>query len=198
VANVGFDFERLLYEALEREQELEDDDTEGDELESVLGSDLLSTSPFLDPPSSGQSHPVPQTAPGSPEPVHHIAHGHAASPFLDQPPPGQSRSMPKTSTGPTEAVRRKARGHAKRAIQRFREKQTMPYGEYCVKPKVLNTYIRPAKAIGTKLDAIKMKHSKHAYTGGKEEGAEKRLYELHELVGEGSQFGFKLEHWNGR
>jgi hypothetical protein len=83
------------------------------------------------------------------------------------------------------------------AVQRLQAKRAAPYGQYSVTPMVLNTYVRPATSIDTKLNAIKLKHTKHAYTGAKDKGGLKRIFELHELVGEGSEFKFKLEHWDG-
>ena len=159
-------------DAVAWERELEDDDTEGDKL--ALALDAVSLS-------------IP---PASPQPTNF---SHVDS-TMTSPSHGKSRS----GTGLTEDSRRKRRGHANRAIECLEAKRAAPYGEYAIKPKVLNKYVWPATSINTKLDAIRLKHTKHAYTGGKDKGGLKRLYELRELVGEDSHFKFKLECWDGR
>ena len=112
--------------------------------------------------------------------------------------PGLSHGKSNSAVRLIEDTRRKRRGHAKRAVERLEAKRAAPYGEYAIKPKVLNQYVRPATYINTKLDAMKLKHTKYAYTGGRDNGGQKRIFELHELVGENSQFKFKLERWDGQ
>jgi hypothetical protein len=97
-----------------------------------------------------------------------------------------------------EDTRRKDCGHAKHAVERLEAKQAAPYGQYVIKPMVLSKYVWPATSINTKLDAMKLKHTKYAYTGARYNGGQKRIFELHELVGENSQFKFKLECWDGQ
>jgi hypothetical protein len=119
-----------VLDAVARECELEDDDTEGDELASALDAVLLS---------------IP---PASPQPTNF---SHVDS-TMTSPSHGKSRS----GTGLTEDSRRKRHGHAKRAIEHLEAKRAAPYGEYAIKPKVLNKYVRPATSINTKLDAIRL------------------------------------------
>jgi hypothetical protein len=185
-ADVDFDFEQLVANAVVQELELEDDDTEGDELVSALDAVSLSTLP----PSRYASNfpPVDSTTNACPLPL---------TSSLD-PMPGPSHGESNSVVRLTEDTRRKRRSHAKRAAERLEAKRAAPYGEYAIKPKVLNKYVRPATSINTKLNAMKLKHTKHAYTGGKDDGGQKRLFELHELVGEKSQFKFKLERWDGQ
>jgi hypothetical protein len=110
---------------------------------------------------------------------------------------GPTHGKSTSGTRLTEDSRRKCRGHTKRAIERLEAKRAAPYGEYVIKPKVLNKYVMPATSINTKLNATRLKHTKHAYTGIKEKGSPKCIFELHELMGENSQFKFKLERWDG-
>jgi hypothetical protein len=170
-ADTNFDFEQLMSDAVAREHELEDNDTEGDELASALDAVSLSIPPTSPQPTNFSHMDSTTTSPSH----------------------GKSRS----GTGLTEDSRRKRRSHAKHTIERLEAKRAAPYGKYAIKPKVLNKYVRPATSINTKLDTIRLKHTKHAYTGGKDKGGLKRLYELHKLVGEDSHFKFKLERWNG-
>jgi hypothetical protein len=136
VADADFDFEQLVSHAVVCERELEDDDTEGDELESALSAISLSEPLSLDPSSCPPSEP---------------------------PMSGPSHVKSKPAAGSTEADRRKHRSHMKHAVQHLQAKCAAPYGQYSVTPKVLNTYVRPATSIDTKLNAIKLKHTKHAY-----------------------------------
>jgi hypothetical protein len=179
---VDFDFERLVADAVVRELELEDDDTEGDDLVSALDAVSLSTLPSSR--YASDFPPVGSTMTARPSPL--------------DPTSGPSHGRSNSAVRLMEVTRRKRRGHAKRAVERLEAKRAAPYGEYAIKPKVLEKYVRPATSINTKLDAMKLKHTKHAYTGGKDNGGQKRLFELHELVGEKSQFKFKLERWDGQ
>ena len=67
-----------------------------------------------------------------------------------------------------------------------------------VKPRVINKHVRPALAVDVKFDAMKLRHVKSAYTGGRFKGNAKRVYRLDELVGDDSKFKFRLETWDGR
>jgi len=110
----------------------------------------------------------------------------------------QAHKTPKCTPGSADDIRRKGRGNQKRAMRRLEEKRAAPYGDYIVKPRVINKYIRPAIAVDVKLDALKLRHTKSAYTGGRLKSAARRVYSLDELVGEDSKFKFKLEKWDGR
>jgi hypothetical protein len=94
-ADVNFDFEQLVSRAVAREWELEDDDTEGDELESALSAILLTESPPLNPSDRPASNP----------PMSRL-----------------SRVKSKPAASSTEAGCRKCRSHMKRAVQRQQAK----------------------------------------------------------------------------
>jgi hypothetical protein len=83
-------------------------------------------------------------------------------------------------------------------MRRLEEKRAASYGDYIAKPQVINKYIRPVVAIDVKFDALKLRQTKSAYTGGRLKSAARRVYTLDELVGEGSKFKFKLEKWVGK
>jgi hypothetical protein len=185
-ADVDFDFEQLVANAVVQELELEDDNTEGDELVSALDAVSLST-----PPLSRHRTDFP--------PVDSTTAAHSSPPTSSlDPMPGPSYGKSNSAVRLMEDTRRKRRGHAKRAVERLEAKRAAPYGQYVIKPMVLSKYVRPATSINTKLDAMKLKHTKYAYTGGRDNGGQKRIFELHELVGENSQFKFKLECWDGQ
>jgi hypothetical protein len=67
-----------------------------------------------------------------------------------------------------------------------------------VKPRIINKYIRPAAAVDIKFNAMKLMHTKSAYTGGQIKAPSRRVYSINELVGGDSIFKFKLEKWDGQ
>ena len=67
-----------------------------------------------------------------------------------------------------------------------------------VKPRVINKHVRPTLAVDVKFDAMKLRHVKSAYTGGRLKGNAKQVYRLDELVGDNSKFKFRLETWDGQ
>jgi hypothetical protein len=83
-------------------------------------------------------------------------------------------------------------------MRRLEEKRAAGHGDYVVKPRIINKYIWPAVAAGVTFDALKLRHTKSAYTGGRLKAASRRVYGLDELVGERSTFKFKLEKWDGK
>ena len=185
-----FDFEHLVHEAIIRESELDDDDTEGCVFEAITMPSLLYPLPL--PP------PLPVDAPASqPQsgPSHTLANT-ALRPSLS--PEALTHEAPKYTYGSVENSLRKKRGHAKRAMQRMEQKRAAPFGEYAVKPSVLNRHVRPAAAIQSELKTKKLKHTKNAWTGARDKGGYKRVFTLDEMVGEGSIFNFQLERWDGR
>jgi hypothetical protein len=209
-----FDFEQLLYEAVVREGiDLDGDDTEGYPFDPIAPSEgthfdrddreglpldpmvptLSSPSPLLPPPSkptnpTNSASLLPPSLSQDPSP------SLTSTPI----PPTHAPKKPKSTPGSADDIRRKKRANSKRAMRRLEEKRAASYGDYVVKPQVINKYIRPAVAIDVKLDALKLRHTKSAYTGGWLKSAARRLYTLDELVGEGSKFKFKLEKWDGR
>jgi hypothetical protein len=170
VASDDFDFGHLMREAVLREIELEDDNTEGCELDPVaLPACSLCPSIALDSLTSD-----------------------AHQPQLFTP------DVPKFPRGSVEGALRKKRGHAKRAVQRMEQKRTTSYGDYSVKPVMLNRHVRPATAFQSQLKTKKLKHTKDAWTGARDKGGYKWVFTLDEMVGENSIFDFQLERWDGR
>jgi hypothetical protein len=103
--------------------------------------------------------PLDHMRPPSPLPL-------AAIP-LDLPPPSQSGKRRHCGKGSMDDLRRKERAKAKRSAERLATKLSLPYGEYAVKPQVINKYIRYALPISVRFDAKKLRHTKTAYTGCK-------------------------------
>jgi hypothetical protein len=127
----------------------------------------------------------------------------APSPPLVSGPPGSSSTMQSCKTlkctrGSADDICRKKRGNSRRAMRRLEEKRAAGHSDYAVKPRIINKYIQPAVAAGVKFDALKLRHTKSAYTGGRLKAASRRVYNLDELVGERSIFKFKLEKWDGK
>ena len=185
-----FDFGHLVREAIIRESELDDDDTEGCAFEAVSmpsSSCLLSLLPQAantpaSPPQSGPSHATANTP--------------ASQPSTS--PESPAYEVPKYTHGSVENSLRKKRGHAKRAVQRLERKRAAPFGDYVVKPSVLNRRVRPASAIQSELKIKKLKPTKNAWMGARDEGGHKFIFTLDKMVGEGSIFNFRLERWDGR
>ena len=125
-ADVDFDFKQLITNAVVQELELEDDDTEGDELVSALDAVLLSTLPLS---CYGTDFPpVDSTT---------AAHSSPLTSSLD-PIPGPCRGKFNSAVRLTEDTQCKCRGHAKRAVERLEAKRAAPYGQYAIKPMVLS------------------------------------------------------------
>ena len=208
---VDFDFDQLVMDAVAKEEELDDDDTEGYGIDPATSAESSARSPQL-PPWSPFSSPTP-LSPISDELMEPPQSGpsdvHAPIPSL---PPGTLSTLtigenfcapppceaPKYTHGSVEDNRRKNRGKLKRAIKRLEEKRAVPYGDYAVKPSVLNRRVRPATAIKTALNTGKLGATKNGWTGARDKGGYKRVFTLDEMVGENSIFKFRLERWNGR
>jgi hypothetical protein len=77
-------------------------------------------------------------------------------------------------------------------------KDTAPYGDFVVKPRLVNKHIKkPEKSIHTGLNAMDMPHASTGYLGKWDSGGTKRVFQLEELVGKDSQYGFELQKWDG-
>jgi hypothetical protein len=174
-----FDFEHLVFNAVVKESELDDDDAEGSALDPVTTPPLLPSS-SLDMPLSICNLYGQHSQPG---------------PSNSSAPP---RNEPKIPHGSAEDILCKKRDKAKRAVQRLQEKCAAPYGSYAVKPRVLNCHVRPATAVKTKLEAWKLKHTKNGWTDARDQGGYRQVFTLDETVGENSRFKFGLDHWDGR
>jgi hypothetical protein len=207
--DVDLDFEQLLYEAVAREAEnLDGDDTEGYLFEPVA-SPFSSPTPLSPVPDGCNSVREPSPEPFALDgnvPLPQLSFYPMHPPSLSSPPASSSaqtlqplpRKRRSYAKGSKEDIRRKERGNARRAAARLVAKQAAAYGDYAVKPRVINKHVRPAMAIDVKFDTAKLRHTKSAYTGGQFKGNAKRVYHLDELVGDGSKFKFRLETWDGR
>jgi hypothetical protein len=200
------DFEQLLHQAVVREAEVDNDDSEGYPFDPVVTPfsspgplspvpDYLSNWLAQNSDSTALPSPPPLSLDSPPLPL--------LPPCLDAIPSSSSKQLrpsenPKYRPGSAEDIRRKKRANAKRAVKRLEAKRAVPYGDYAVKPRIINKYVRSSTAIGVKFDATKLRHTKHAYTGGRPESHPKKIYSLNELVGNNSRFKFRLERWDGR
>jgi len=185
-----FDFGHLVREAIIRESELDDDDTEGCAFEAVSVPSLSCPLSLLPRAANTLASP-PQS-----EPSHTTTNAPVSQPSTS--PESPAYELPKYAHGSIENSLRKKRGHAKRAMQRLERKHGAPFGDYVVKPSILNRHVRPASAIQSGLKTKKLKHTKNAWTGARDKGGHKRIFTLDEMVGEGSIFNFRLERWDGR
>ncbi|KIM71410.1 hypothetical protein PILCRDRAFT_17103 [Piloderma croceum F 1598] len=70
---------------------------------------------------------------------------------------------PKYRPGFVEDIRRKKRANTKRAVEGLEAKRAVLYSDYAVNHRIINKYVRPSAAVGVKFDAIKLRHTKHAY-----------------------------------
>ncbi|KIM90629.1 hypothetical protein PILCRDRAFT_1890 [Piloderma croceum F 1598] len=203
-----FDFDHLVQDAVTKEMELDDDDTEGYSLDPATLPDSSPCSPQL-PPWSPFSSPMPlspvpdepsQSGPSNaPASIPSLPPGALSTPMvLDQastPPPCEA---PKYMRGSAEDILRKNRGKLKRAIKRLKEKRAAPYGLYVAKPSVLNRHVWPATAIKTAPNTTKLRATKNGWTGARDQGGYKCVFTLGEMVGEASIFKFRLERWDSR
>jgi hypothetical protein len=188
-------------EAVARESaNLDGDDTEGYPFEPIAThfASPMPVSPIPDGCLGGPLQtavPPPllldstQLPPPSPSPT---------STSLSQVSNPQPRKQPKYTKGSKEDIRRKGRANAKRAVARLATKRAALYGDYMVMPRIINKHVRPATAVDAAFDAMKLRRTKSAYTGGRLKSGAKRIYRLDELIGDGSTFKFRLETWDGR
>jgi hypothetical protein len=93
---------------------------------------------------------------------------------------------------------RKLRSKKTRKLQRQLEKATAPYGEYQVRLKAKAHHVLSAKEVRTDLKTRKLHVAKTGWVGLRDNNERgDREYSLDELVGEGSEFGFRLQSWDG-
>jgi hypothetical protein len=181
-SGADFDFNALLHRAINAEH---DDDLEDYAIEPVVLDSLL-TSP--NPPGSLPA-PLPHFLPTSkPTPP----------PSTSAATPGPSRHAP-PKPGTNELAYRKAKGKAREKVKAQQRKDAASYGDFAVKPRMVNKHIKkPGQRIRTSLDAGDMPHASTAYVGMKDSGGTGRVFELEELVGKDSEYGFELRKWDGR
>lgn len=173
-AGANFDFDALLHQAIDAGT---DDDLGHYEIEPVI------------------DYPPPE----SPAP-----HSTASPPI--SPPLASSSTTPSVPSrhappkpGTAESAYRKAKGKAREKVKAQQRKDAASYGDFAVKPRLVNKHIKkPGTAIRTSFNVADLPHASTAYLGMRDSGGSGRLFELGELVGEGSEFGFELRKWDGR
>ena len=179
-ADACFDFDALLHHAIDAEDS-NSDDLEGYEIEPVVPGPNLPLASSMGLPS-----PTPPIPPHIP-------------PSISTPAPTSTRSChapPKPGTN--ESAYRKARGKARERLKAKQRKDAAPYGDFVVKPRLVNKHIKkPEKSIRTGLNAMDMPHASTGYLGKRDSGGAKRVFQLEELVGKDSQYGFELRKWDG-
>jgi hypothetical protein len=171
--NANFDFDAAVYRAIDAER---DDDLEHYEIEPVLPTLAASTS--ISTPTTALIPPKPSTA-TSPSP---------AAPSSHAPP----------KPGTNEAAYRKAKGKAREKLKAKQRRDAAPYGDFAIKPRLVNKHIKNhAKPVKATINASDMPHASTAYLGKRDSGGTGRVFQLEELVGEGSEYGFELRKWDG-
>ena len=94
---------------------------------------------------------------------------------------------------------RKAKGKAREKLKAQQRKEAAPYGDFAVKPHLVNKHIKKAgRPIRTSLDASKMPHASTSYVGTRYSGGPKKVFALDELVGNDSIYRFELRKWDGQ
>jgi hypothetical protein len=167
-------------------EDTDHDDTKGYDFEpvQVIGSTPChaSSSPFGSPLSSATDS-LEESRPPSPL---------ALSSRLST-----GGKMGKTGNSSQKKMR-KLRSKRARQLRRERERLNAPYGAYQVRPRAKTHHILKAKEVRTDLITRKLRVTKTGWTGSRDtKEQEDRQYSLDELVGEGSEFGFKVETWDG-
>lgn len=109
-----------------------------------------------------------------------------------------SRHAP-PKAGTAEQAYRKAKGKARRRLKDQKRRDTAPYGDIMVKPRLVEKHIKtPATPIRTRLDAHNLPHTSTSYLGMRDSSLAGKVFQLDELVGEDSMYGFELRKWDGR
>jgi hypothetical protein len=73
------------------------------------------------------------------------------------------------------------------------------YGDITVKSRLVEKHIKTlATPIRTRLDAHNMPHTSTSYLGMRDSSGAGRVFQLDELVGEDSVYGFELRKWDGQ
>jgi hypothetical protein len=173
-AGANFDFDALLHQASDAEA---DDDLGHYDIEPVI--DYL--------PSESPTAQSTASLPISPPLV-----SSSTTPFVP------SRHAP-PKPGTAESAYRKAKGKAREKVKAQQRKDAASYGDFAVKPRLVNKHIKkPGTAMHTSFNAADLPHASTAYLGMRDSGGSGRVFQLEEVVGEGSEFGFELRKWDGR
>jgi hypothetical protein len=187
--NTGFCFDRLLEEAIQREEDASDDDDDA-------------TEPELDNagPSSWISHS--QTSPSvisrnliteNDEDV--------AEPELDyavhHPPPSISHYQPSLSARDVK-IKKKSKTHSRVSRQRKRaaNREKMP-GDFDVRLKIQKKHVHVLRTITSTFQTEEGRFSSTSYIGTNDRSANKLRFILEDLAGPGS-LGYRLYQWDGK
>jgi hypothetical protein len=101
--------------------------------------------------------------------------------------------------GTAESAYRKAKGKAREKVKAQQRKDAAPYGDFAVKPRLVNKHIKkPGTTIRTSINAGNLPHTSTAYLGMRDSSGSRKVFQLEELVGEGSKYRFELRKWDGR
>jgi hypothetical protein len=160
-ADAGFDFDALLQHVIDA-KDSNGDDLDGYEIKPVVpGPDCLPPASSAGPPA-----PTPPIQLHIPPPISTPA-----------PTPARSRHTP-PKPGTNESAYQKARGKAHEKLKAKQCKETTPYGDFVVKPRIVNKHIKkPEKLICTGLNAMDMPHASTRYLGKRDSGGAKHVDE---------------------
>lgn len=167
-ANPSFNFENLLMQSIAREDPYDP---------------LFSLSPLSTPPSTPLGSPHPSAAPLPP----------ADGPAQRQQPP----------SAPTESrlAKKKKKGHKNRRNRRDKVKQQQSFGDYAVREEAKAKYVNYDEPIAAYNSLRSAKVASSGFVGLNSQRSSrqssKKQYTLEEMVGEGSEFNFKLVEWDG-
>lgn len=186
----SFDFDELLSNAIGRERR-DYDDTEGYPFEPVpvdLPEDppmpVSTPSPFGSPLSSATLSGPSR----SPSPLN--------LPRLLNPSPICPTSSTTSSSKTT--AKKKNQSKKNRAERRQRLKEMRGPTGFSVRQRIKENHVCPSKALVTTLDARKLRVASAGFVGLRDTEGVKSIYELSELIGKGSKWGFDLVTWDGR
>jgi hypothetical protein len=176
-ASTDFDFDAAVRHAMDNEQDYDLEDYEIAPI-SLIHESPVTTSTTLVPNSAipaAPSHSLPVATPST-----------------------TSRHAP-PKPGTAELAYRKAKGKAREKMKVERQRRGAPYGHFTAKSRQVKKHIKESgHPIQAGLDANDMRHASTGYLGARYTGGTKRVYELDEVVGDESMYGFELRKWDGR
>ena len=157
-AGTNFDFDALLHQAIDAQHD-------GDDLEDyeIVPISLITDYPEATSPTS-PSKPLPAipTTLAHPPPMGLTIHATSR------------HARPKSGTAEMEYC--KAKGKARKKLKAQQRKEAAPYGDFAVKPRLVNKHIKKAgRPIRTSLDASKMPHASTSYVGTRYSGGPKKV-----------------------
>lgn len=117
---------------------------------------------------------------------------------LSSPPSHPLTPLNSVTPAPTKKDRRAKRkaSHTHARRRRRVEAAEASFGQYQVRDRALQRYVRHAPTISTPMDIEGLSVDSKGFIGIDKIRRSKKIYRLEELVGEGSK-GFRLIHWDG-